>query len=872
MVAREYERFVTWLASLEPSDDVKRLSNIIHEKLADLIPLGTAGRRRSKVLAPYAIERWEQVTSVLPTHDVVLLADEHPWTKLHRLTVGPFRGFVFEEKFDLQKQITLVYGANGAGKSSLCEALEYALLGEVSEADARRIQGDMYFRNVWAGIYESPALIAVCPEGNEVNVIPNEEAYRFCFVEKNRIDAFSRLASRTPAEKTKLIATLFGIDQFSDFVRGFNDELDPQLDLIGAKAQLLKEARMALGTAVKLIAGESEREEAFRTEEIALAGEFNQTITYDELKAHIGTPENPGRLDAIRKKLEEAPLITIGVTHAALEEGLKDILRADGDLQNKQSALLDRSSQVSFQQLFNAVEALQSEIPDRCPACDTPLQGEHAVLRNPYEKAKDGLAGLADLAQLQVEIETLEGELNSASTQLHGLLNKMRAHFEKAGILIPELGTIKQRWWDALPLCETKQWDRILETASTIEKLDELAANNTSARMLLGKERDSLVEIDRRIIALESRKSAWDEEIKSARELIERFEVENQALIREVEAERPAVVLQNRIKQAYDAFLPLLKNYVSALPGTLLADLGETTKNLFNAFNRADRPDDQLSHLWLPTTAEGKIELAFCGTPTIRHDALQILSEGHIRCLGLALLVAKNIKQGCSVLIFDDAVNAIDDDHRDGIWRTLFEDAWLGDKQILLTCHGQEFIKLIQQGLGAERVRNHCTYYELLPHDGNHHPAIDTSPRTKNYVLSAQGYIARQDSRNALSESRRALEGLSRRLWKWESNFAPATIKLTFRVPGGKPELRNLCEQLKSLLTNPHFVHERKDPLINALNVLLGVDGSSPEWSYLNTGTHEDERPEFDRGTVTRIVEAITGIDAALTASRSLLD
>ena len=323
-------------------------------------------------------------------------------------------------------------------------------------------------------------------------------------------------------------------------------------------------------------------------------------------------------------------------------------------------------------------------------------------------------------------------------------------------------------------------------------------------------------------------------------------------------------MLQNRIKRAYDAFLPLLKTYITALPSALLADLGETTRNLFNAFNREDQPDDQLSQLWLPTTAEGKIELAFCGTPKIRRDALQILSEGHIRCLGLALLVAKNIKQGCPVLIFDDAVNAIDDDHRDGIWRTLFEDNWLGEKQVILTCHGQEFIKLIQQGLGAERVRNYCSYYELLPHDGNHHPAVDTSPPTKNYVLSAQGYMARQDSRNALSESRRALEGLSRRLWKWLAKKIPADLKLTLRPQDQKPELRDLCNQLKKVLANATFLYEHKERLLVALNQLLGIDGSSPEWLYLNSGTHESDRPEFDRATVRRIVEAVTDIDATL--------
>lgn len=38
--------------------------------------------------------------------------------RLHRLEVGPFRGFMRQEVFDLTHDITLIYGANGTGKSS----------------------------------------------------------------------------------------------------------------------------------------------------------------------------------------------------------------------------------------------------------------------------------------------------------------------------------------------------------------------------------------------------------------------------------------------------------------------------------------------------------------------------------------------------------------------------------------------------------------------------------------------------------------------------------------------------------------------------------------------------------------------------------
>ncbi|MGF3860388.1 AAA family ATPase [Salmonella enterica] len=34
----------------------------------------------------------------------------------------------------------LIYGPNGTGKSSFCEALEYTLLGNVAEAESKRFR------------------------------------------------------------------------------------------------------------------------------------------------------------------------------------------------------------------------------------------------------------------------------------------------------------------------------------------------------------------------------------------------------------------------------------------------------------------------------------------------------------------------------------------------------------------------------------------------------------------------------------------------------------------------------------------------------------------------------------------------------------
>ncbi|WP_231674597.1 MULTISPECIES: hypothetical protein [Pseudomonas] len=79
-----------------------------------------------------------------------------------------------------------------------------------------------------------------------VNVVANADTYRFCFVEKNRIDAFSRIAARPNAQRAELIATLFGMDQFNEFVGHFNESIDAQLILLGEQQTTLTARRNAL--------------------------------------------------------------------------------------------------------------------------------------------------------------------------------------------------------------------------------------------------------------------------------------------------------------------------------------------------------------------------------------------------------------------------------------------------------------------------------------------------------------------------------------------------------------------------------------------------------------------------------------------------
>lgn len=75
------------------------------------------------------------------------------------------------------------------------------------------------------------------------------ETYKFSFIEKNRIDSFSHISATTQSEKIERLAALFGLTEFTDFVRGFTDSLDNKLVEEHTKAEEFNRKMMQIQVA-----------------------------------------------------------------------------------------------------------------------------------------------------------------------------------------------------------------------------------------------------------------------------------------------------------------------------------------------------------------------------------------------------------------------------------------------------------------------------------------------------------------------------------------------------------------------------------------------------------------------------------------------
>jgi hypothetical protein len=855
----EYSRFMQWLASLDAESDVRRIAKIVESDLDALAGTVSAGGQRGKMLASLLRDNLLNTDDQVEHVEHQEAGESLPWTRLEKLTVGPFRGFRWEEQFDLNRPVVLFYGPNGSGKTSLCEALEYALLGDVEEASAKRI-GSLsdYFSNIHEADYSPPKLWS---EGGHL-VHANEEFLRFAIIEKNRIEGFSRLAARAPAQASAMIATLFGLEAFNDFVNNFPNSLDSQLLLDKPKRRLLDSKNAALEEARKKVGKKDEALRKFDEDREKIADDFRAGYSFGQLSELLGLAAPQGRLQELNKLLAEQVPSKSGIRRSELIDLRRLLFGKRRALADCSKELERRAGEVSYRKLYHAILSLGDESNNKCPACDTPLDRAD---KNPFERASEGLEILQDLAVLEKEKDDLFAECNRLSFKIKQALNTADSYH---ALNTPSLQNLAgwARSVEQVPIWDldfdATVWRELLRAILKLEIRDGQIQERLSQQQELIAERDLLENTKEKVTSLDGRRAQYHDQIAEEERVINTFDEENAELIKEVEEEEEQHRLELRIQAAYAAYLESLRNYRDQLPEGLLAELNETTRDLYNQINADDHDSDKLGELTLPLRGGERIKVSFRGSPDTTHDALLVLSEGHLRCLGLAILLAKNIKLGLPVVVFDDAVNAIDHDHRAGIRSTIFGDPRFQAKQILVTSHSNEFIKDIQNQLGPKISK----LYVLSHHAGDHQPIVQGGS-DRHYLVRAQERLSDGDHRQCLASCRQSLENLTVRIWNALGNKSQelGQLSLGLRSPTSRPELRSLTLELEKSIRrgreqgklNSEVWKKRHE----GLEEIVQIPENTLAWQHLNKGTHDEEdREDFEARIVRKVLSALEKI------------
>lgn len=874
MLKNEYLRFMSSIEKTETSNIIK-MANLILANFDELMLLGTHQGQRIKKIVELSSENWNNLSE-----KITQLPSNSPKTsssikRIVSIEVGPFRGFAKQEVLCLDSSIVLIYGPNGTGKTSFCEALEYSLLGNVAEADNKRFKDqNRYFKNAYTESFIRPRLLGRSEQDEEVEIKSNQELYQFCFIERNRIDSFSRIAAQLPAKQTELTSTLFGLDAFNDFVKGFSLIIDRRyIDLEGKKAAELRAKEEDTEYYVKSRRDYATQLEKIEADEKALAEKYKNGYIFLQMDEELNGKQNiGGEIKRIESEIRNPIPSKSNLVLNSINNVKREIIEIHSKILLDEQELTDNSKLVSYKALYESVQMLQEDDPDHCPACKTSINNTNT---NPFANAVLELNRLEYLANIQNKINRNNGLLKDFLVRLNEILRNCNNYSDDVFFqtyLKENSSELNIEWFHSLINFNSSGhsfWVLIESIVKKQESEDSKIARILEDKQLNIRKLDEMREISHQITKLKANKERINGDLKIANDFIEKFREENAELIDEVKLERDIITENILISESYNLLIKALNEYKNKLPIDLVTDLGEMTTKLYNAFNRYDERDELIEKINLPLAQDDKLLISFQTSPEKQHDALHVLSEGHIRCLGLAILLAKNIKNNCPFIVFDDPVNSIDDEHRMAIRETLFKDDFFKSKQVILACHGEEFFKDIHQLIGAEATKKTESYI-FLPQSGENHIQVTSTHRSKNYILAASNLYSQAEYRDALMSSRRALESVCDKSWWHYSKYChkdDGNISIAKQSPKAPLNLMALAQNICSKIKSSKADIPNKAEIIVGFDLLLGIgkNGNKLYWEYLNKGTHqEDDRGEFDHNIIREIIKALETIDAAL--------
>lgn len=852
--------FLSWVDTLESeqlSEHEITMLSILISNFEEVASVGTASGQRAKLLSQKITELNQGTVKDLPQYEINEMSDS-VIKRIESLDVEKFRGFGAIQSFTFDKQYTFFHGPNGSGKTSFCEALEYCILGTIEEATARNIATEKFIVHAGEKKAHKPTLKCKFSSGEIDECQPDYSKYRFGFIEKNRIDGFSHISAATTKTQTERLAALFGLSEFQEFVKGFTSaDVFGNDKYLKVNAVIQTEYEKENGILGTIEVQVKEAEEKLKTEKEELAILINalnnpEIKTVDDVEKYFMDPNNglitKYLLDADKNKW----VVIKNDTLDLLASDLTDFIGYYEDILKSNSEILSDVGAVNLVTLFNAIAKLNADEYDKCPVCNTPLT---SVKVNPFENAKEELK---KLEQIELAKNTVRGNAKKIIDNYERIFTSIES-IKQANVLgminysLFENRKFQQIEVESLAPEIISVFDELKklkvnldseDTAQIVEEYNTKAANhNKQYDEKLDKAQKEYKEIVGKNGSVGEKQNRYNALIKSVKDTKAKVE----ALKKKVDSEKVEIDFNKKMVEAYESIVEKLSTYVATLPTALAQNLSEKALEYYNCINEDDADFELIKELHLPLAVNEKITIEM--EDGVSQDALLILSEGHVKILGLSILLAKAVSEGIPFLIFDDIVNSVDDDHRDGVAKLLITHTDFANTQMILTCHGEMFVSMLE---GYVSNSNSMTRYMFLPADTLDERGVFIKYQDPSIPLEVakKKYEENQLKDSAMS-CRRAVECITGKLWK---KLSPCIggISVKLRNLQGQPDLFSITSALYDH-TKGKYIQDAEE-----INEDLKKLMEASSWSKLNKGTHEDRSiPEFTRGDVKQLLELV---------------
>jgi len=728
---------------------------------------------------------------------------------------------------ELDEKKNIFFGPNGAGKTSFCEAFEYYLTGDIKEAKRRGIKVKDYISR--EGKNGQISIKFVNPELNNVKISDDDKQFfQKCFIEKNRIQEFALFGSKDTGVKDKdVIATLLGLNDLDNFISSFakstsfdfyKNNIEKQIELLNAENKSNKEMKTAY---------ESDIENIYKR----ISNYFgkNDEINLERIEEKIS--EYSSKVDSINKEIERLSNVNLPkIDRTKIKNDVLILKRKLEKYNILQYNLVEQIINLNLDDFYNSLLKLKEISNDRCPACDTDLRN---VKVNPYEKASSEIKKLEGLKKEKESFNKFEEEISEywynwsvelIKTYQECLKRFDELNFEQLNHAVDELRNVLEENKNVKGKVKLVfQFMEYLDgnTEIIFEFYKRYIGIKRKIQSYEGKIielKNSVNEIKSHLEELQKAKTQIETIKSGLKEINNRLNSYNEnldLLKRKKQAEDNYNKFVKDVSNSYNIFYKDLINFRNKIEQEQIENIDHAVLSYYQAINRSDDPSEFVTEIKF-ILKDGNYRINFrTADSSLERDVHACLSEGHLRALGLSIMLAVAEKNNVPFLIFDDVVNAIDSEHRANIIEMIFNNKFLKKTQMIITTHDRLFWERFcntYQRVSAKQRNGRFEISHILSYKNKGTIIKQHNISFEDKIIKA---LENYDIRQALVYCRIWFETLATEYCT--DNNKQITGVFSKRTPSNllKPTLESIYDVLEKEFPDEYFIQVIKKDLIN---------------------------------------------------------
>lgn len=701
--------------------------------------------------------------------------------KISRISAQAFRGFPGVVHFQLSLGITIVYAPNGSGKTSLSEAFEWALYGEVARKLRSKTPGEFgqdFLRSAHANPNDETwaEVELLGPDGTKLVIrrtmdkggqtklevdgkaiadvgelsIATGLAFRPC-LGQSEIKAF---IDTEPKERWKQISAILGLGGF-DAVRERLMKLKADTDHNIEVTKIREAARRAV--APLLPEGtdplSQDPDSLYRT----LINDLNldDTATWEQIQhaaekriaGLLGMDKRPASLDQMVSGPEAVELEILEAEVNKINDGLKD--HRDWHQTNKKTKFIELGLDIA-------------KVPE-CPFCseatvdDSKLTGlkKYVEEREPAPPELNGqfsqaIGGFQIIKDAPINTKVI-GSLVEALAEAPELTSLLQALPDRQSQLLKDLTALGGLARGYLKSTQSS------DTTTPIEEVQSLGNQLLDAARKLASDYTTLRADGQRLREnIQAKFSGLNVEERAA---LERYQA-----MKKLASDVRFVLQAWAISQRQAELERFIRGFEQAEKNTVQSkeqELADDVRAYYSQLSNSKSLEFKGFRIKPGVRRQAALEATAYSVPV---NPTSMFSEAQGNCLGLSLYFSQRVKRnpGWTTIILDDPVQSMDEDHKDNLITVL--SSLSQDRQIIVFTHDKAFRNSL-----ATQFQHDPQYlgYEITKTDKSPVPKIaeqiERLDQLLNYAdICADGPSVQRES--AFNTLRKAVERLTKDL------------------------------------------------------------------------------------------------------------